>query len=323
MKEETSESHFTSITRDPWWVKLTPFLAGLWADPVFRRNYARTRVKNVVKPLPAFIFGFVISLIIVIATVQLSSGIFKEEALMIALIAGVFVPVGLLTAITYLRMFITCLTTTSIELRRDKDDGSLNLVFTTPKTDAAIYYAECLPSFMKGLEVINALLALLAGNLIPFVIMGLLWVIKFSGEYQVGEGEIFMVIFWVIFVAFVILSGLILMMLLFSLASGLYALTMPAFGSIFATLAHYGVVNWMSWMITGFLISLLQNYLYAGYSPGFELVIPVAMVLFKTFLVIVGCIITGRLGINTFAKVRRQGYYEPEHTTAAGLERAK
>ena len=301
-------------------VRRIPFLRRLWRNPVFQRNYARSRIKRIVENRQAFLVGIGwAALVNMLAMIERDADMRIGISLMFSLV----LPLSTTFGLTYVRMFILCLTTTPIELRRNIAESELGPVFTTPMSDKQIYYGECLANFVKGLETIEALVYLAAGLLIP---CAFLTVFPYLSQYSttIDWQDVSIITSNVLLIALFLFSGLILMMLLLSLASGLYAISMPSFNAILVTLVHYAVVTGIAYAACGlfgvFTTELLPSYYDPFISEEESTVILLISQAAKTIVVIFLCQITAAMGVSAFGKSRRPGYYLPERSTSPGLE---
>lgn len=302
----------------PRLIKRIPFLRGLWRNPVFQRNYARSRIKRIVGNRQAFLVGLGWSLIVNLLAFMEPD---LEMRISLALIFSFLLPLGALFGLTYVRMFILCLTTTPIGLRKDIAESELGGVFTTPLSSRQLYLGESLGNFVRGIVVIEALFYLAAGALIPFIFMNYM---PYTQIYDVDWLGIMMIFADCAMMAFFLLTGLVLMMLLLSLSSALYAISVPAFSAILLTLLHYIIVTSIAYAVGGMFGDFSP-----GFYPGYYNPVPMsdnssllflASQLAKTFTVIFLCQVTAAMGVAAFAKSRRPGYYVPEMSTSPGLE---
>jgi len=306
--------------RRPWWVSLIPFLRNLWSNPVFVRNYGRSRVKRPVSPIPAFLVGAFLSAPISVG-IAAALGTEWESVLTVCGVWLLAVPIILLYVVILIWMFIACLVTTPRELQSDIGLEQLNPMLSTPITDADLYFGETMPNVVRGLEISESFVALSFGLFLPaFAICGVPCAVQALG---IPQGVLVSMLVFIAFplVMVYMIVNLVLMMLLLSFAAGIYSVSMAMFGAIVATLVHYFVVKTVASMISSAvrlvftLPALAIGSPYSPYMYGGEFVFPVVGVLagevLKIVLVGLGCYLTALYGVSAFAHARRQGYYMP------------
>lgn len=314
-----NEYGLSTVKSIPIWIARIPFLKRLWFNPVFQRNYRNSQVKKLIYPKLAFraglIWSAIISVIMLIVTAYDHDELASDSACFI--IAFLF---AIMYGITFFRMFIFCLVTTPRELQQDIGKDNLSSILTTPLSDGSLFFAETLPNFVRGLEVIQSLLYLFIGLVIPLFLslwlVGMKWLPTFKIEY------ILSVLGTTIITLIYMILALVLMMLVISLVSGAYAITHNIFGAIMATLLQTFLIA----IISGVAMVTFHEYLtwsvFRSYGLNFreEFIIYVSTSIIGILIVYWSCLITSYFGISAFAKVRRQGYYKPEMSNAAGLE---
>ncbi len=314
-----NEFGLSTVKNIPFWIARIPFLKRLWFNPVFQRNYRNSRVKNLINPKLAFraglIWSAIISVIMLIVTAY-----DHDELASIAACLLIASPLVILYGITFFRMFIFCLVTTPREVQQDIGKDNLSSILTTPLSDGSLFFAETLPNFVRGLEVIQSLLYLFIGLALPLFLslwlVGMLWVPTFEIEQMLP------IIGITIITLIYMILALVLMMLVISLVSGAYAITHNIFGAIMATLLHALILA----IISGVAMSMYHEYMtwsvFRSYGLNFreEFIIYISTAAIGILIIYWSCLITSYFGINAFAKVRRQGYYKPEMSNAAGLE---
>jgi hypothetical protein len=326
----------------PWWIGKIGSLRRLWDNPVFQRNYQRSRVKKLAEPKPAFMVGLLAS-IVINTLIQIVGRRFlfdSQQLLMFSFAIVLGFPLACMYVIAYVRMFIVCLVSTPIEMKKDFGPDNFNPVLCSPMKDAELFFAECLPNYVKGLEVLVTYAAITLGLLIPCILYGIPAYI--SPGFNPG---LFMEILVIVLADMALgLACLILMMLLLSLASGTYTIWLPSFSAIIATLFHYWVASSMSNVAPNLIFAnyggvfgfgLFSSMLFTGsygsynnYGPRYggpsdwaEILGYILLALFsKVVITWFFCWLTSQWGRSAFSKLRRAGYYEPEYSTAAGLE---
>ena len=285
----------------PRWMGRIRLLRNLWSNPVLQRSYLRSRVGGTLKPGLAFKAAFVFSLAANFLALLNDDPIASLEA---GLLSSLAIPMGAVLLITFARMFIICLVAVPLEIAREFRHGDTNPIFTTPISTRDICYGVCLGSFFRGLEVVGSLLALLGGLVIPFVF--------FFAMPSLLQGQ---AATWLPAAIFLILgtiwlfSGLIIMMLLLSLAGGMYAISYPVLGAILTTMVYYVVIRQVADGI-GFtfhnvfampaVLGLAQDLM--SHGVGLKEIIGLAV---RTAAAAAGCYITGQMAVAAFARMRR------------------
>ena len=322
------EYGLATVKAIPKWIAKVPFLRRLWFNPVFQRNYRNSRVRKLIEPKLAFRIGFVWSLVISVILTIVS--IHENDLIMLGfLIIFIALPFVVIYSWTWIRMFFFCLITTPRELQQDIGKDNLNSILTTPISSGGLFFAETLPNFVRGLEVLHSILMLAAGLAIPLFVSLIVIIIsplpvdvKDLSEYVVGT----------ILVVFVLLVAYVLMTLLISIIVGAYAVTMTIFGAITATLVQSFFVLIITIAGMSFASMALEvlfckimgiDHLYYLNST-LEIIWAFSLAIFLTIvgtaIIYWACLFTSHVGISALAKARRQGYYKPEFSNAAGLE---
>ena len=325
----------------PWWMGKFSSLRRLWFNPVFQRNYQRSRVKQIIKPKHALYTGLGLSILLSIVTLSIGRAVRAESGSIVEIIFfTAFVgPISLMYIIFYIRMFIVCVISTPIEMKKDIGDNTAYPILTTPLRDSDLFYAECLPNFVRGLEILESYISLSIGLLIPCAVIAFFSLIFTDLEITdltMKAGIMFVV-------AFQTTVNVVLMMLLLSLASGLYTIWLPTFSAVAATLVHYWTVSSIANIIPtlfggtfgglwglGSLFNMPPTYgtmqptpyglnPYVSFFGTFFFYLLITMI-GKIVITWIFLIWTTYLGKSEFSKLRRQGYYEPEFSNAAGLE---
>jgi hypothetical protein len=205
------------------------------------------------------------------------------------------------------------------------------MILTAPISSASLFFAEILPNFVRGLEVLYSSLTMLLGIALPYIPSILL---SFTLNAGIGISDVLAAVAYTIPVVIIIIVAFILMMLLTSIVTGTYAITNSITASVLASLFHsYIVLNLTAVVITlaayvigevvmGFFENRLYNYYESsdfGHSTHL-IVLTLILTAVGSMVVIWACLMTSHTGISTLAKVRREGFYKPEMSNAAGLE---
>ncbi len=285
----------------PRWMGRIPVLRNLWSNPVLQRSYLRSRVGGTVKPGLAFKAAFVFSLAANFLALLNDDPV---AALDVGFLSGLAIPMGAVLLITFARMFIICLVAVPLEIAREFRHGDTNPIFTTPISTRDICYGVCLGSFFRGLEIIGSLLALLGGLSIPFAFFFMMPSLLQGQAASWLPAAIFLILgtVW-------LFSGLIIMMLLLSLAGGMYAISYPVLGAILTTMVYYLVIRQVADGIGSTfhnvfampaVLGLAQDLM--SHGVGLKEIIGLAV---RTAAAAAGCYITGQMAVAAFARMRR------------------
>lgn len=322
----------------PWWIMKVGLLRRLWSNPVFQRNYQRSTLKKYMEPRLAFFIGFLISLA-VNSYIYFEVTDFRREsnfAITSSLFIVIFIPLVFFYMVMFVRMFFFCMIKTPVEIRKYMESDRIYPIMSVPIKDSELFYAICLPNFVRGLGVVLTLLAFTAGLILP----------AFINELPTGNGLTSQMAF--IFIPGLAISAvlalpvsMILTMLLLSLSAGFYSLSMKPFPTIISSLSNFLIASCIAIMVAVFIGNLVGLYdiLFSpgngitpspqlgyygghhGHNPWVVLfLLPMIPVVVYAGIMYFFCYITSMMGRSAFSKVRRSGYYEPEFTSAAGLE---
>jgi len=293
----------------PGWVYYFGPLLEFWGNPIFQRRYVMFRLKPAFGVAKSFWIGFILSTLLNALILKKAD---KEEALGLGLLLTVVLPVLIAFGFMGMRMFTLCLIGTPMELRRELYSGMLGSVLTTPMSDGKIFIAECISGLMRGLGAMEEILAMIAGLVVPFVI------VMHSQLLEMVSGEEIVTVWWVVFGVMVIII-MLQVNVLTTFAAGLYSVLSPVGVTVVSTLVHvWGVLLLCLW-IPFLAMGLLVRYDIV-HNPD-PLVVLLAAAAFMIIVLMFLTVMTARLGVDAFARARRPGYYEPERATSAGFLR--
>jgi hypothetical protein len=291
----------------PAWVEAFGPLLEFWGNPIFQRRYVMWRLKPMFGPKKSFLIGLGVSFIINLFLLLVAE---KELALEIGFWVTVAAPGIVIITVTSIRIFISSLVGTPLEMRRELFSGMLGAVLTTPMSDEKIFFAECISGLMRGFGAMEEVISMLIGLVVPFIVLmsPQLW------PYVKAEGP---ASFWWFVLLLIAIIILIQVLLLASLSAGLMAIQLPVVATVPATLINTGL--WFS------VFSLIASWI-AVFTMRFEpvrnldiLAIYLGIGTFLIASLTVACAVTGYLGVVAFAKARRPGWYGHERVNAAGL----
>jgi len=292
----------------PRWMESIGPLMEYWGNPIFQRRYLLNRVTPAYDPLWAFSVGLCLSLAINLLLAFCAGAV----ALGLGVLVTVAIPGSIALAVMSVRIFVSCLLATPLELKREVHSDALGPILTTPIPDSQIFFAEVASGIMRGLGALEEVLAILIGLAGGYLlVMSLrLWpIVQDAGILGV----------WLAVFCIMGLIAAIQILVLTALSAGLYAIVVPVGVAVAATLVHVLICALTGPFLVFFAIVAAEE-MFGGFMMD-----PVLVLLGFGFLQILvlatATTVTGRLGVRAFAMARRPGYYEPEGATAAGLLR--
>lgn len=290
----------------PRWMESFPLLIDWWGNPIFQRRYVIWRLRPAFGVLQSFLIGIGFSLILNIIIIAAVGG---TESLELGFIVSVVLPAVIALGFMSVRFFTSCLIGTPLELRRELFSGMLGAVLATPQGDRKVFIAECMSGLMRGLGALEEVLAMLAGLVIPYLVLMSPRLLPLMAEQGVT-------IFWWLVLFFLVFIIYLMSIVLITFAAGLYSVIMPIVLTIPATLAHVVLVTLGS--LLALILAIGMIFTYAHLEPN-DLVLLLLIALLEVGVMALMTTLTVHWGVMAFARARRPGYYEPERCTAAGL----
>ena len=293
----------------PGWVRNFGVLIDLWGNPVFQRRYVLWRLKPTLGPRRAFMVVFIFSLGLNLLFKFMAD---EDDAIWVSLFFSVVAPGSLVLAITSIRLFVATMITTPNELRNEISGDALGPILSTPIPDNKIFLAECFSGFMRGLGAVEELAAIVLGLIAPWTFV--FWS-KIISEISANGIHIFLI------PAFAVMAIILLVLLLVlgCLAAGMFAVYMPTVATLPMTVFYVAAVWFGAVLFSSFVTSVTAKVIHlASFKDEFWL----AALGFATLLILTVSVmtsLTGYMGIISFAKARRPGYFEDEYINAAGL----
>jgi len=293
----------------PRWVEGFGPLVTLWGNPIFQRRYVIGRLEPTLGARKAFIVGLVCSL-------ALNGFLYfvtdRQNAMELGLLVTIALPGGIAVCFTGLRLFLTCLIATPLEFRREVGEEQLGAILSTPISDSQVFFGECISGLMRGLGAIEEVIALLAGLVIPYLLLmsPIFWpIVKEAGIHAV---------WWAVLFGLVVIM-LALLLVITSVAAGLYSVVMPVVATVPATFFHVFILVAGSMYMGNRLVDAFARLAHIQYV--YILVRFLSLGVFEISAMALILAMTSHFGVLAFARARRPGYYEPERATAAGLYR--
>ncbi len=291
----------------PTWIENAGPLLEFWGNPIFQRRYVLWRMEPSMGIRIAFFVGLGLSLSLNLLFRFLAP---EDEYLWLGFLTTIILPGLIVFTLTGLRLFVTSLVGTPLELRRELYSGALGAILSTPLTDSKIFTAECISGLLRGLGAMEEVLSMLAGLVIPFVLVMFPEVWEYVAEAGVET------IYWIL-LFIMLVTILVQLNVLITFAAGLYSIKLPVAATVPATLIHVVGFVFSNLFINGWvLMYLLQHQFIRDLNP---LVIYLILCLVWIAALAVVIALTARAGVVAFAKARRPGYYEPDGLNAAGL----
>ncbi len=292
----------------PGWVQAVGPMMELWGNPVFQRRYLLWRLKPAFGVRASFLTGLVASLILNIFFMLVTD---KESALLYGFGVSFAAPAIIVMAFMSTRLYASCLVGTPLELRRELSTGMLGTILTTPISDSKIFVAECVSGMMRGLGAVEEVLAILAGLLIPYVLLHI------SQLWGLARGVGIEIFWWLVLLVMVLMIvGLLNIMTTF--AAGLYAILLPVVATMGAVVIHVWGLFLGSLYLAWEILIVLANDTRALEHANL-LVVLLAIALYEIAVLTMLTMLTAHAGVLAFAVARRPGYFEPERANAAGL----
>jgi len=291
----------------PTWIENVGPLLEFWGNPIFQRRYVLWQMQPTMGIRSAFIVGFGLSLVLNLLFRFLAE---DDEYLELGFLTTIVLPGLIVFAVTGIRLFLTSLVGTPLELRLELYSGALGAILSTPLNDARIYYAECISGLLRGLGAMEEVLSMLAGLIVPFI------AVMFPELWAYAEAMGIELFWWVVLCLMAIVI-IIQLNVLITFAAGLYSMLVPVVATVPATLVHIlvfaGATVWIElWCLEklmGFNFMLNVDLLAIFLLLGVMLIVTIALF----------TVLTANFGVKVFAKSRRPGYYEPDGLNAAGF----
>ena len=291
----------------PLWVENVGPLMDVWGNPIFQRRYVLWRLAPSLGAFKAFVVGLLFSLVLNAFLLFVTE---KEEAAGLGFLVTVAIPGGLAVTFTGVRLFVSCMVATPREFRTELAADMLGPILTTPMSDSKVYFAECLSGLMRGLGAIEEVVALLVGLLLPYLLLMSPVLLPYALDAGIES------LWWIVLFGMFLLA-IILLLVLSTLAAGLYAIMLPVAATVPVAMFHVLVI-WLGTSFVGFwAVGVVSRFVrLLGSEPLVYLLTATTLEILSLALFTV---LTGHLGVLAFARARRPGYYEPERATAAGL----
>jgi hypothetical protein len=296
----------------PWWLRRIKFLRLLWFNPLFQRNYRKSRLKPLLPPRAAFWIGILYGVILL-------SVLDTGPIVLVYIGRAATIPLSIYIMIEIARCFIECLVNTPQTIKADLDSDHLSPILATPMSDRDIYNSMIFPNFVRSMEVIQSQVIFVVWIILPSLIFGIS--MSFLGPYySLGPPVIFITLYILSLVIYIVA-----ILLLISYAAGFYSTANQVFGAIASALFFtFGftllpIFGWWGfcWMMIGNQSgngcgTAMMMYILPFYVPGLNLL--------GLVFIFAGAGLARMLGVRAFSQLRRSGIYSSEGLTASGLE---
>ncbi|MCX6645999.1 MAG: hypothetical protein NTY09_06545 [bacterium] len=194
-----------------------------------------------------------------------------------------------------------------MKIAREVDQGVIHSVYTTPMTDAEIYYGASMPYLVRSLVILETVFYFIGGYYLLYFAFNLLPAMKtiLSANYEYSEYFLYCTIGIVVFAILILLS-----LLLASRATGLYSIVFSRVGTVWAafgqSLLVLAVIAGMGFMTIMPYFSIPVEISFAGKLFG---------ILLGSGLMITAywyaCLLTAQIGIKTLGVSRRGPRADP------------
>jgi hypothetical protein len=291
----------------PGWTKYIPMLYLMFWNPVFQRRIMRSRIIPAIRPGHTFWTGVIIS---VLSFPWGYPALANSSRILYYIIMGVVV---VLIAIIAVRLFWVSAVVTITRMKDLLTEDQKDPVLTTPLSDRAIFFGECVGNVMKGHLVFEAAVSFALGLAVPYVTI-ILFLALFLTMFFIFIGfpaliailTLTVPIAWMIFMSIMIL-------LLLAFSAGYYAIISDFSVAILMTILHtalFTAIGSMFLFLPFYLgnITLMEpNQMLLGFGAG---------TLFQVCWMLISVYGTGWAGLRAFSMHRRPGYYEADKITA-------
>lgn len=293
----------------PWWIERNPWLQHLIYNPIFQRDMQKRYKPSVLNEVNGLIAAILCFIGLLIYYKRCSGD--PEIAQQLFVVLSV-IPFGLLAAIGFIRELVICLVSAPFHMRQEIGSLRMNAVLATPLYDSEVF-------FSIPYQVLLRSWASHRGTIVFFIIF---WISTYSlvlingwsyfDHFKDLYGDESTIPLRLIFLAL----QCALFLNLACLAGSMYGVRYGVLRSIVLTMAHVGIA---------FLFMLLFHYISTMIFPGDAGPLDfswqtVGVDMFNTLYLLLVVWLTGRIGVMTFARYRRPGFFEPEYASASGLQ---
>lgn len=292
----------------PWWIERNPLLDWLVYNPIFQLHMKKKYKPPVVNGLKGFIAG-ILYFIAIFWVFRMKND--DPEVGSRYFLALFLLPVLVLAVAGFVRTMLLCLIAAPRDMRREIESYRMHSVLSTPISDSDIFFSNAyqvlLRSMAANIGTLVFLIILVVPSMIVVTVNGWSLLEFFSIELGVsGTIPIRMVLLF---------FGCTLYIYITCLAGTMYAIHFPAFSATVATVSHIALALFFTLLVTvvaGSAILPNANHLLFTWDTVWVEGFNAILLLLITWL-------TGRLGVMTFARYRRPGFFEPEFASASGL----
>ncbi|MCX6647742.1 MAG: hypothetical protein NTY09_15480 [bacterium] len=164
--DQPHEHPYVDAAPPPWWLRKIKFFRLLWFNPLFQRNYKKSRLRPLLSPRVAFWVGLLYGVILL-------SVIGTGPLFLLYIGRAATIPLSIYIMIEIARCFIACLVNTPQTIKADLDSEHLSPILATPMSDRDIYFSMVLPNFVRSMEVIQSLVIFGVWIVLPALIFGI------------------------------------------------------------------------------------------------------------------------------------------------------
>jgi MFS family permease len=288
------------------------FLAGssdIRSNSLFIKFYKKAFRRPKVPPCDSFIFGIIAGAFFGVIG-AICAIYYKTWFPFILILPPIFIPL----LITWVRVGYSILFEGPMKIAREVDQGVIHSVYTTPMTDAEIYYGASMPYLVRSLVILETVFYFIGGYYLSCFSFNLLPVLKtlLSGSYDYSEYFLYCTIGLVVFAILIVFS-----LLLASRAIGLYSIVFSRVGTVWAAFGQ-SILAWVVIIGMGFMIIM----------PYFSIPVEISFT-GKLFGILIGsglmitaywyaCVLTAQIGIKTLGISRRGPRADPLYRRLRG-----
>lgn len=281
---------------------LARFMGGtgwLLINPLFLKLFTRSRVRIYLNPERAFMAGVYSSLAI--------NGLLALFLVWSSPTAMAFggIPLLLVLGVVAVRLAVVTLIFVPKSIADEVDRGVMHSVFTTPLSDAEIYFGASSAYLVRGLAVFEETVSFVLGYSIPYIVLNIGTILRAAFGWDKGS----IATAGIIVVLLVSIPLLFLVSMLAARAAGLYSVVCSRVGTGFAALGHtafFLILGFGFWFLWAYVMRLLPGPLVTHDFPLLDLLSFLGLGLLFGVLWYAN-MYTARLGVWAVGVARRSG----------------
>lgn len=230
-----------------WIVEFIGGPGALLSNAIFIKFYKKIDLRPLVRASDGFLFGLIAGAFFSVIGVLTKFGYKWDYALLVAL-APLFVSLLYI----WIRTGYTILIEAPLKIASEVDHGVIHSVYTTPLTDADLYYGTSMPFLVRSLVVFESAIYFTGGYFVPWFVFNAPFVFRsvVTANYGYSEYFYFTATGLILFTLITLLSTL-----LASRAMGLYSVIFSRVGTIWAAFGH-SFLAWLGITVLGYMVIL-------------------------------------------------------------------